>query len=200
MRCAALLLLLLLSLGAAQAEDFASEVRARLGSPELVRGQFEQKKQITALERPLLSSGDFLVARNRGVIWRTQKPFAQTLRLSRSEIVQEQDGQVRLRLSSEREPGVKAINQVLFALFAGDLGALEKSFSVSGKTEGPQWRAALHPTSSSLVQMFKEIRIEGASHVQRVEILEANGDRTEIRFKRMQTGGSLSAEEARGFD
>lgn len=198
MRIAALLLLLLAL--PAQAEDFIAEVRARLGTPEVVRGQFEQKKFIAALERPLISSGDFLIARERGVLWRTHKPFAQTLRLSRQEIVQEQGGQVRLHLTAEREPAVRAINQVLFALFAGDLGALEKSFIVSGKLDSTQWRAVLRPASNSLAQLFKEIRIEGAGHVQRVEILEANGDRADIRFDRVQKQPALGAEEARQFE
>lgn len=200
----AIFLLLLLALPA-QADDFVTEVRARLGTPEVIRGQFEQKKFISALGRPLISSGDFIIARERGVLWRTQKPFAQTLRFSRQEIVQMQGGELRLRLTAEREPAVRAINQVLFALFAGDLGVLEKSFTISGKLDHApgkpdQWRAILHPSSNSLAQLFQEIRIDGTSHVQRVEILETNGDRADIRFDRVQKQSSLGAEEARQLE
>jgi len=184
----------------AWAADAMQEIRQRVGTPESVRGQFEQKKNITALERPLLSQGDFLVARNRGVVWRTLKPFPQVLKLTRREIVQEQSGKVRFQLSAEREPAVKAINQVLFALFAGDFAALEQSFTSSGKVEGDHWRVVMQPTSNALAQLFKEIRLEGANTVQRVELLEANGDRTEIRFKGMQVNSALNADEVKLFD
>ena len=182
------------------AADVMSEISARVGTPELVRGQFEQKKHIEALERPLLSRGDFLVARNRGVVWRTLAPFPQVLKITRREIVQEQNGKVRFQLSVEREPTVKAINQVLFALFAGDFSALEQSFSIGGTLEGERWRVIMRPTSTALAQLFKEIRLEGVSTVQGVDMLEANGDRTEIRFKGTQVNGALTAEEARLFD
>jgi len=184
----------------AWAIDVLAEIRTRVGTPESIRGQFEQKKYIEALERPLLSKGEFLVARNRGVIWRTQTPFPQTLKLTRRDIVQEQNGQERFRLSAEREPAVRAINQVLFALFSGDFNALEKSFTLSGKLDKERWQVALQPASASLAQLFKEIRLEGVSYVQGVTMLEANGDRTEIRFSRVQTNSALSVEEARQFD
>lgn len=184
----------------AWAADAMQEIRQRVGTPESVRGQFEQKKHIAALERPLRSRGDFLVARNRGVVWRTQTPFPQVLKLTRREIIQEQNGKVRFQLSAEREPAVKAVNQVLFALFAGDFAALEQSFTSSGKVEGERWRVTMQPSSNALAQLFKEIRLEGARTVQRVELFEANGDRTEIRFKDMQINSALSAEEVKLFD
>lgn len=184
----------------AWAADAMQEIRQRVGTPESVRGQFEQKKQIAALERPLLSTGDFLVARNRGVVWRTQTPFPQVLKLTRREIIQEQNGKVRFQLSAEREPAVKAVNQVLFALFAGDFAALEQSFSSNGKVEGERWRVTMQPSSQALAQLFREIRLEGANTVQRVELFEANGDRTEIRFKGMQVNSALSVEEVKLFD
>jgi hypothetical protein len=195
-----MLLCVALCCAPAWAADAMQEIRQRVGTPESVRGQFEQKKYITALERPLLSQGDFLVVRNHGVVWRTRKPFPQVLKLTRREIIQEQNGTVRFQLSAEREPAVKAVNQVLFALFAGDFAALEQSFASSGKLEGEHWRVTMRPSSNALAQLFKEIRLEGASTVQRVELFEANGDRTEIRFKGMQVNGALSAEEVKLFD
>lgn len=190
----------LLCCPSAWAADCMEEIRQRVGTPEMVRGQFEQSKQIAALERPLRSSGDFLMARNRGVLWRTRKPFPQVLKLTQHDIIQEQNGKVRFQLSAEREPAVQVINQALFALFAGDFAALEQSFSSTCKTEGGRWWVVMQPTASALARIFKEIRLEGANTVQRIELLEASGDRTEMRFHDTRVNSTLSVEEARRFD
>jgi len=73
-----------------------------------------KKKYIQALAKPLVSRGDFLVARERGVLWRTRIPFAQTVRLTRAGIVLEQGGETSVRLSAAREPAVQAATGVLF--------------------------------------------------------------------------------------
>ena len=41
-------------------------VRARLAKPAVLRGQFEQQKQLQGFRNPLKSSGDFLLLPNSG--------------------------------------------------------------------------------------------------------------------------------------
>jgi len=134
------------------------------------------------------------------VWWRTLAPFPQVLKLTRREIVHEQSGKIRFQLSAAREPAVKAINQVLFALFAGDFAALEQSFAAVGKVEGERWQVTLTSKEPALAQLFKEIRLEGGHTVQKVELFESNGDRTEIRFRELKVNGALNADEGRLFD
>ena len=177
--------------------DLIGGIRSRLGNPEVVRGEFEQKKIIEALGRPLFSRGDFVFAADRGVIWRTRTPFAQTLRLTRTSITQEQGGQVLFKLSADREPAIRAMGEILLPLFSADFDQLERYFRISGGVKGESWRVVLDPIPAGLAQVFRQIRLEGTNHIQRVELMEANGDRTEIRFSRVQTGNALTPEEAR---
>jgi hypothetical protein len=192
----ALWLLVLLAPSASGGEVIEA-IRSRLGDPPVVRGEFEQRKYLEALKKPLVSRGDFLVARDRGLVWRTRTPSAQTVRLTRSGISQEQDGETRFRISADREPGVRAVIRILLPLFGADFDRLKPQFQITGRIQGEGWRAVLRPIPAPLLQVFKELRLEGASHVERVELLEANGDRTEIRFTRVQLGGNLAPEEER---
>ena len=176
-------------------EELAAAIRSRLGRPEVVRGEFEQKKHIQALAKPLVSRGDFVVARDRGVLWRTRRPFEQTVRLTRAGIVLEQGGETQVRLSAEREPAVRAATGVLFALWAGDFDRLREYFDLSGRAERESWSVTLRPSGAVPAQLFHSVRMEGDSHIRAVDLLERNGDRTEIRFSRVRTEEALTAEE-----
>ena len=178
-------------------DDLIGGIRSRLGNPEVVRGEFEQKKVIEALGRPLISRGDFVFVRDRGVVWRTHTPFAQTLRLTRTSIIQEQGGQVLFKLSADREPAIRAMSEIFLPLFGANFFQLEKHYHISGEVKGKSWRVVLDPIPAVLLQVFRQIRLEGTSHIQRVELMDANGDRTDIRFSHVQTGDALTPAEER---
>lgn len=181
----------------AMADDLAGSIHNRLGDPEVVRGEFEQRKFLEGLSKPLVSTGEFLVVKGRGMIWRTQTPFAQTLRLTRTRIVQEQGGQARFMLSADQGPAFAAVSQTLLPLFEADFRQMERQFHISGEMKGEGWYAVLRPIPTPLAQIFRHIRLEGARHVQQVELVETNGDRTEIRLSRVRTGGDLTPVERR---
>jgi hypothetical protein len=42
--------------------------------------------------------------------------------------------------------------------------------------------------------------MDGGSHIRRVEILTAAGERTEIRFQNVRVGGAITPEERRFFE
>jgi hypothetical protein len=178
-------------------EDLLGGIRNRLGDPEIVRGEFEQKKVIEALGRPLVSRGDFVFVRDRGVIWRTRTPFAQTVQMTRAGLTQEQGGQVLFTLSADREPAIRAMSEIVLPLFSANFKQLERYFHLSGEAQGENWRVVLDPIPAVVSQIFRQVRLDGANHIQRVELLEANGDRTEIRFSRVRTGNAVTSEEKR---
>lgn len=197
-RCALALLCFFTAPAApAWGDDVIGTIRSRLGDPKVVRGEFEQKKVIEALGKPLISRGDFVFVRDRGVVWRTHTPFAQTLRMTRTSITQEQGGQVLFRLSDDREPAIRAMSEIFLPLFGANFFQLEKHFHIVGEVNGKNWRVVLDPIPTVLLQVFRQIRLEGTSHIRRVDLVDANDDRTEIRFLRVQTGDTLTPEEER---
>ena len=65
-------------LGAGAAEPVPAvvrEIRQRMADDAVLRGSFEQRKSIKGFRNPLVSRGEFIVARQRGVVWRTVEPF-----------------------------------------------------------------------------------------------------------------------------
>jgi len=181
--------------------NLASEIRARLAQPEVLRGEFEQSKSVPGFAKPLVSRGDFLVSRERGVLWRTREPFASELRLTRKEIQARQGGAVSFKLEADKEPAVKMINGLMFALLAGDVAQLGELFSLNGQVQAKSWQLKLAPKQAALASLLSRIELQGDSHVRRIHIDEANGDQTQIRFSQQSSEpAQLSATERARFD
>ncbi len=185
-----------------QATDLAASVKERLTQPAVLRGYFEQNKQVIGFKKPLISRGDFIVARDKGVLWRTKTPFAGTLRLSRDEIVAKQDdGEVAFRLSASKEPSVRMINGLLFSLLNGDVSSLGELFKIEGSVNGKSWQLLLTPKQAALGKIMRKIALSGDQFVRQIDLDEASGDQTTIRFTAQNTEpAKLSSDEMARFE
>jgi hypothetical protein len=184
----------------AQAAAPVAKIQAMLAKPDVLCGRFDQTKQLAGMKKPLLSHGRFCVVKGKGVLWRTLKPFPNTLRLTRDEIVHLQGDRVAMRMDARSEPVVRMINGVLFSLLGGDLAQLDKLFEVDGTADKDAWQVALKAREPALAKAIGAINLEGGAYVKRIEMNEAASDKTSIVFSAMQTGdGAMSAEEAAQF-
>lgn len=182
-------------------EALLARIRTHLADAPVLRGEFEQRKTLKGFKHPLVSRGDYVVAKARGVVWRTQEPFASTLVLTRERLLARQpDGSVANRLDTAQEPGLRAVNEMLFALIAADLSALASRFRIDGEERGTGWKVVLVPRDATLAQWIKRIELDGDRHVNEVRIAEAGGDSSQIRFSRQQAGPALTREEEARFE
>lgn len=199
-RCLIACCLVLVSLPSLAAAPVA-KIQSMLAKPAVFCGNFEQTKRLEGFKKPLVSTGRFCVVAGKGVLWRTAQPFPSTLRLTRDEIVHVQGERVAMRLDAKQEPMVRTINNVLFALLAGDLTQLETMFDVDGSVRGDSWGVLLKAREPALAKAIGGVQIEGAAFVRNIVISEAGGDRTSIVFSDMVSGDAvLTAEEAKAFE
>lgn len=195
----ALALLLLSMHGVVAAVPAVAEidtVAARLARPELLRGRFEQSKQVAGFRNPLRSRGHFVLVRGRGVLWQTEHPFASTLTVTPERITVTAGDSTR-RIDAAQEPALRAINRLLFDLLAGDIARLQADFEVqSVDLDGARWRLRLRPKAGAFAAVFDSVELEGAQHVDRVLLAERNGDRTDIGFSDHAEQPALDGDEA----
>jgi len=184
----------------AQAAAPVTKIQTMLAKPDVLCGRFDQTKNLAGMKKPLLSNGRFCVVKGKGVLWRTLKPFPNTLRLTRDEIVHLQGERVAMRMDARTEPVVRMVNSVLFSLLGGDLAQLDKMFEVDGTADKDSWQVALKAREPALAKAIGDINLEGSAYVKRIEMNEASGDKTTIVFSAMQTGeAAMTAEEAAQF-
>jgi outer membrane lipoprotein carrier protein LolA len=178
----------------------AAKIQSMLAKPKVLCGRFDQTKQLVGLKKPVKSTGRFCVVAEKGVLWRSERPFANTIKLTRDEIIQLQGERVTMRLDAQKEPTVRVINSVLFALLAGDLDQLEKLFDIDGEVNHQSWRVTLKARAPALARAIGAITLDGAEYVKNIDIDEASGDRTRIVFSAIQTGdGAMTVDEAALF-
>jgi Outer membrane lipoprotein carrier protein LolA len=171
---------------------------AELAHAKVLTGKFVQRRYLKGLERPLVSSGDFALARERGILWRTATPFPSEFVLSASG-VSLRDGGNETRLSNAEHPGLRPVLEMFFALFALDVQRLADSFELYGDSSGDHWQVGLRPRESGLAQVFDRAVISGAQQVERIELASSGGDRTEIEFSGVETRAALDASDAARF-
>ncbi len=197
-------LLLVLAAWPAVADDAAlAAIEARIGKVQVLRGGFEQEKQVEGFRNPLRSQGRFVLARDRGVLWTTQKPFPSEVVLTGERILSRQaDGSLRIELDGRQQPALAAANAMMLALVGGDVRALSTHFNIAADTlPDGSWRLRLSPRRAALSRAFTSIVLTGDRHVRTVEIVEAGGDRTRLHFVELsETPSRLQPEEAARFD
>ncbi|HSD16560.1 MAG TPA: outer membrane lipoprotein carrier protein LolA [Thermomonas sp.] len=201
LRTALLVFALLSTLPCVQAAD-GDGVRAQLARPAVLRGQFEQQKQLQGFRNPLKSSGDFLLLRDRGIAWNTRLPFVSSTRLTRRKLLATMpDGSTQVLVDASASPAMAAVNALLMALVAGDLDALATRFTLAeAKRADGGWSLTLHPRDAALKQAFSRIVLDGDRYVRGVEIVEPAGDRTRIRFSGLREAPPATRQEAAQLD
>jgi len=188
---------LTLACAGAHAAAPIAKIQAMLAKPDQLCGTFSQTKILAGMKKPLASSGRFCVVAGKGVLWRTLKPFPNTLRLKRDEIVHLQGDRVAMRLDASQEPTVRMINGVLFSLLAGDLGQLDALFEVDGSATNDSWKVALKARNPAVARAIGAISLDGGAYVRTIHMAEESGDRTDISFSDIKTGaGAMLPEEA----
>ncbi len=173
-------------------------VRQRLQLSPVLAGEFEQTKTIAGFRNPLVSHGDFLVARGQGIVWHTARPFESTLVVTKTRLfTRAPDGSTANALDAQAEPGLRQVNELVFALLAADLDALAERFAIQGEAVGAQgWKLVLVPRDAQLAKFVARATLEGDRNVESVRIEEARGDATAIRFAHQVPSAALTAADA----
>ena len=182
--------------------DPLAEVRSQVAQVPLLRGEFSQEKQVAGFRNPLRSNGRFLLVRDKGVVWSTTAPFPSETVITQDRILSRQrDGSRRVEVDGRQQPGLRSVNAMMFALMSGDMKALTSTFEVKAEPVARGWKMTLVPRSRQAAQAFTSVRLSGDRYVREVELREANGDLTRLRFSGMsESPATLSRDEAARFE
>ena len=185
---AALALLASMAIAAPAASGPASDairlVRERLKIAPVLKGDFEQTKTLKGFRNPLVSKGDFLVARGQGVRWHTRQPYETTLVVTPTRLyTRAADGSTTNVVDEDAAPGLRQVNELVFAVLAADLDLLADKFDVVAQPVGAAgWTLVLTPRDANIARFMVRATLSGERDVQTVRIEEARGDTTLIRF------------------
>ncbi|APC19236.1 hypothetical protein BLL42_11720 [Pseudomonas frederiksbergensis] len=168
----------------------------QLAKPSVIHGNFIQEKHLRALPQPLTSKGTFVLARDHGLLWLLKTPLQQDYRISAKGIAR-RDGSAWQMLPG-KSAGAEQ-NRIFLAVLQGDSSGLQRDFELSLSGEAQHWTLTLTPRSMLLKQVFNQINIDGGELVQRIELLETQGDSTVLRMQDTTSANPLSDAEQHDF-
>ncbi|WP_226475793.1 outer membrane lipoprotein carrier protein LolA [Pseudomonas sp. MWU16-30323] len=189
------LILLLCIPGLAHAFDL-HQLSDQLAKPTVIHGNFIQEKHLRALPQPLTSKGTFVLAKDHGLLWRLKTPLQQDYRISATGIARRDAN--GWQLLPNKSAGAEQ-NRLFLAVLQGDSSGLQRDFELQLQGEAQQWKLTLIPRSLLLKQVFTQINIDGGELVQKIELLETQGDSTVLRMQDSTSSQPLSDAEQHDF-
>lgn len=170
-------------------QDTLTQIAAQIDQYPVVKARFTQTRKMLALKRPLVTTGQFVFAREYGVLWQIEQPYRISYVLGEDKIIEIGSDGSRKERSAKDVPGFAQVGRVFRAMLGAHTGILNEYFDVSVEGNIKQWTIRLKPKQAQLAAFLGNMRLSGAQHVESIVIDEASGDRTEILFQ-----------EIKGFD
>jgi outer membrane lipoprotein-sorting protein len=195
----ALCTLLLVSLTTLAHAFDLQQLSEQLAKPSVIHGHFVQEKHLRSLPQPLTSKGDFVLAKDFGLLWLLSTPLKQDYRITSAGIARramEEDG--RWQMLPGKSAGAEQ-NRLFLAVLQGDSSGLQRDFDLQLSGDAQAWQLTLVPRSLLLKQVFKQINIDGGALVQRIELLETQGDSTLLKMIDSTSATPLSDSERADF-
>lgn len=186
----------------AHAGDLLGDVAGRLADAPVIHGQFEQTRKLSGFSNPLVSRGDFVLARGRGVVWNTREPFPSSLLVTPDRLVMRgADGKVQQQMQADSQPAMRVVGESMIAVLRGDLRSLQTRFDVKGKLVGKAgWALTLTPTDAGMRRVFTRIELAGDRFVRDVRLEEGSGDSTVVRMIDPAAASKLTTAEEQRFE
>lgn len=158
----------------------------KLAKAHALRGLFRQNRHLREIPKPLLATGDFTFARDIGFFWHTRQPFDSTLMFNDTGMVQMDAGAPPQHPPADQQPAARLIGQLFTALFTLDIARLDEEFELFESVEGERWTLGLKPRADAIAAIVRQVTVSGSGDVERVELLDARGDRTVIELSRIE--------------
>lgn len=187
------------SQAATSENDKLAQLQQQLASHQVVRGDFTQTRHMQMFDAPLTSQGQFLLSSQYGLWWQQTTPFPTSLVLTQDTLSQQVGSEPAQVLKVSDNPMVFYFSHVFLSLFQGDTQTLQQQFELKlSSNQSNQWVLSLTPKSTPLNKVFSQINIEANDYINRIELIEIRGDRTDIEFSNQthQPSDLSAAEQA----
>ncbi len=130
-----------------------------------VRLRFEQKRTFKNVDKPVVSSGDFVFLKDRGAYFYTKFPVEATLEYTRQTN--------------------KQANDIINAVMRGQFDKIENVFALFYYKENSKWKLGLKPKNNAqAAEYLSDMQIYGENYITQIIINFKNGNKTEIWFKK----------------
>ncbi|MDR1586717.1 MAG: outer membrane lipoprotein carrier protein LolA [Treponema sp.] len=153
---------------------------ADLASRPVIKGIFEQTKTIKRLNRSLVSSGNFIIAAELGMVWDTRLPFPSVTAVGKDFIIQSTPRGTRSKLDAGGNETFTSLAATISAIFTGNVQSLKENFENYFLGDGRTWALGLIPREKAVAVFAERIILEGdaagTALIRSITLHERSGD------------------------
>jgi outer membrane lipoprotein-sorting protein len=179
--------LVLASLAAtAHAAFNLDQLMAGLAQHKGGRAKFVEKRYLAVLDRPLVATGEMTYTPPDRLEKRTLTPKPETLVLDKDQVSIERDRR-KMSISLASRPEALAFVDSIRNTLAGNLGALEKNYTLQLSGSNDNWTLTLSPTAQQIAALLQRITVSGSQdQIHTIDYLLADGDRSELTIEPLE--------------
>jgi len=171
------LLLAALTLPAFAAFD-VGQLMNELANHKGGKAKFVEKKYISLLDKPLVSTGEMSYTAPDRLEKRTLTPKVETLLLDKDMLSIERDKQ-KLTINLSNQPEALAFIDSIRGTLSGNRAALEKNYLLHLAGTPDKWVLTLLPSEQKIAALVLRIVVSGSKNqIRSIEYLQADGDRS----------------------
>jgi outer membrane lipoprotein-sorting protein len=142
------------------------------------KAKFVEKKYISLLEKPVVSSGEMTYTAPDWLEKRTLTPKVETLLLNKDLLSIEREKQ-KITINLSNQPEALAFIDSIRGTLSGNRAALEKNYLLSLSGSSDKWVLTLLPSEQKIAALVQRITVSGSKNqIRSIEYLQADGDRS----------------------
>jgi len=149
---------------------------ANLAARPIVKGNFVQEKFLSRFSRSLMSSGNFIMVAEQGMVWETLQPFPSTMIMGNNFLMQSRPDGRKSVISAQGNEAFTQMAAVISSVFSGRSQGLLENFEVYFSGSVSNWNIGLIPRHSVFASFAMRIIMSGDSAIRSIRIFEQNGD------------------------
>ncbi|HER62548.1 MAG TPA: outer membrane lipoprotein carrier protein LolA [Desulfobacteraceae bacterium] len=166
----------------AQLEQLLSEIRDRVNTTGTVQCTFEQERNLSVFDRPILFTGKMALSRPDKLRWENVSPIPSVLIFTGDRGIRCNDDAPPVYFELEKDPIMNMVAEQIWTWVDGDYARLQSKYDITLKAER---EIELVPVTSDPARPIASIRVTFASgnlQPKTIVIHETEGDSTTIHF------------------
>lgn len=154
------------------------ELMSALSKVREVRSNFREEKELAGLTAPLLSSGTLAYSAPNHLEKRTSQPFQEQITVDGDWLTYAKAADdIHYTMTLSKAPELRGLVEAVRGTLAGDLGGLQRYYTVSFTGTVNAWQLTLVPVDSRVERVLKSVTIDGrATELRQIETVEPDGD------------------------
>jgi len=185
---------------AADSVAMNEQLSRKLRQHPVVKGEFEQLRNLAGIPRPIRSRGRFIYWRDHGLYWETNEPISQAATFTPNAIIHWQSATNLQQTERNSSPIQKQISRILLAVFGGDIKSLEQLFESRWSSGSKIWTVDLIPSIAAVKQVVEKISLSGEDYVNNLSLVASNGDATHIQFSNIRAFNQPGVDDCSYFE